>query len=404
MRVLLGLVAWLYSSLSADELDALRTWTSQEGTHLRATRIDSDPTTQTSRMRSEDGRIVTIPWSRLSTADQTRLRTQAAARPVNPQLTKTAQTSPAQFECKHVPMVTQKENFCVPASAAMIAGFHGIKTDQDQIAQLSSAGSASNKGTAPRDMLLAMSKLGFDGHSIFWKDKAQFDKNTLPTIRRALVNTGPIYISFRPGVFGESAHGCVITGYNDRRKEMFFHNPWGNQFKKDYSEVAVQGYGIVFIKPRKATPIASDAFIAKIQQSVPRFDGDFTSLTKRLNKPGQTANLVWCSRHDARDNERFAIDSARDDGRNILDLSFKRNAAVLIPYSPDGKTEKYYFVTRPPKGGASYMVREITEQGWGDPTLKPLGRLTREWATRLIMKKNTAPIWELPMIELSETK
>ena len=307
---------------------------------------------------------------------------------------------PTKFECTRVPMVTQKGNFCVPASAAMIAGFHGIKTDQDQIAQLSSEASISNEGTYPSDMSLAMGKLGFEGRTQRWEGEAEFNAIILPAIRRALVETGPIYISFRPGVFGSMGHGCIIVGYDDRRQEMSFHNPWGNQFKKDYSDVAVHGYGIVVFDPPRTAPIASDAFITQIQQSVPRFDGDLLTLANRLTQAGQPFELVWCSRRDTRDDKRFAVDTARRDGRKILELSFRRNPAVLIPASPDGKTTKYYFVTRPPTGGASYLVREITEQGWSDAALKTLGSLTREWATIFTITEQTESVWELPMIEL----
>lgn len=397
----------LSSTLSAEALNELRTWTSQDGNSLRATLLNSDASAQTARMRRDDGRIFTIAWSRLCTADQTLLREQnAAATPAakGEPAAKPTEALPSAFKLKRVPMVTQKENYCVPASATMIAGFHGIETDQDQVAQLSSEGSASSQGTYPSDMSLAMGKLGFDGRTLLWKGEADFNDKALPEIRHTLVNSGPIYISFRAGVFGDMGHGCVIIGYDDRREEMLFHNPWGNEFKKDYSEVAVQGYGVVFLDPPQAAPIASDAFIAAIQQNVPRFDGDFLTLTNRLIRAGQSVELVWCSRRDARDDKRFAVNTARHDGRKILNLAFRRNPAVLIPASPDGQTKKYYFVTRPPEGGASYMVREITEQGWSDETLKTLGSLTREWATVFNTPDQPQPVWELPMIELHEAR
>lgn len=307
---------------------------------------------------------------------------------------------PTKFECKRVPMVTQKGNFCVPASAAMIAGFHAIKTDQDQIAQLSSQASISNEGTYPSDMSLAMGKLGFDGRTLLWEGEAEFNATILPVIRHALVKTGPIYISFRPGVFGSMGHGCVIVGYDDRRQEMLFYNPWGNQFKKDYNVVALHGYGIVVFDPPRIAPPASADFVTQIQQRVPRFDGDFLTLANQLQQSEQSFELVWCSRRDTRNDKHFAVDTARRDGRKILELAFRRNPGVLIPASPNGKTTKYYFVTRPPQGGASYLVREITEQGWSDVALKTLGSLTREWATIFTITDQTEPLWELPMIEL----
>ncbi|WPJ95485.1 papain-like cysteine protease family protein [Coraliomargarita algicola] len=266
----------------------------------------------------------------------------------------TAQTSseelPDKVELKKVPMIRQKGNYCVPASAAMIAQFHGIKTDQDQVAELSSAMSANNQGTYPSDMLLAMEKLGFKGHALHWKSEEDFVRTALPQIRQALFETGPIYISFRPNVFGPMGHGCVIVGYNDRKEELLFNNPWGNQFEKSYQEVAREGYGIVFIEAPATAPIATDGFIEKIQSIVPKFHGDFLMLHQRLTQAGQPHDLVWCSRRDARTDSRFARDTARDDGRTILELAFERAPAVFIPLSQDGETQAYLFVTRPPEG------------------------------------------------------
>lgn len=297
-------------------------------------------------------------------------------------------------------MVQQKGNYCVPASAAMIAGFHGIKTDQDQLAELSSEMSASNQGTYPGDMLLAMQKLGFDGHTLHWEHEEAFIDDVLPQVRRALYQTGPIYISFRPNVFGSMGHGCVIVGYDDRKEELLFYNPWGNEFEKAYERVAIEAYGVVLIEAPNAVPIATEAFIARIRSLVPKFDGDFQALSTRLGRAEQAHDLVWCSRRDARDDKRFARDTARDDGRMILELAFERNPAVLIPYSEDGVTRSYLFVTRPPEGGARFLVRRIDQQGWNQAELQTLGSLTRNWATAFTIKEGGDPVWELPMIEL----
>ena len=98
-------------------------------------------------------------------------------------------------------MIQQKGNYCVPASAAMIAEFHDIKTNQEQLAELSSEMSANNLGTYPSDMILAMQKLGFVAHALHWEDQAVFTEKILPEIRRTLYETGPIYVSFRPNIF-----------------------------------------------------------------------------------------------------------------------------------------------------------------------------------------------------------
>jgi hypothetical protein len=307
--------------------------------------------------------------------------------------------APIKFELDRVPMVKQKGNFCVPASAAMIAGFHGIKTDQDQIAQLSSDASVNNQGTYPGDMVLAMKKLGFDGQPLFWSHAENFQTKVLPAIRESLLSRGPIYISFKPGVFGAMGHGCVIIGYDDRREELTFHNPWGNVFERKYDDVAHQAYGIVLIQAPLPSPIADQNFIERASEVVPRFEGDMIALSKHLAKHRIAHELVWCSRRDARVDKRFARDTARDEGRRILDLAFERHPAVLIPHSIDGETVKYQFVTRPPDGGARFLAREIDASGWGEPKQVTLGSLTRNWTTRFETSDGTE-LWELPMIEL----
>ena len=56
-------------------------------------------------------------------------------------------------------------------------------------------------------------------------------------------------------------------------------------------------------------------------------------------------------------------------------------------------------MTRPPEGGARFLVRNIDNQGWSKAQLQTLGSLTRNWATAFITNED-GPIWELPMIEL----
>ncbi|HKK18837.1 MAG TPA: papain-like cysteine protease family protein, partial [Opitutales bacterium] len=227
--------------LLASDLGEQKIWKSADGREISARILELDPDEETVKMRRSDGLVFSIGFDRFEKADAARLR-QAAKEQVEEAKQKSDASRsekperkplPEKFELKDVPMVRQKGNFCVPASAAMIAGFHGIDTDQDQIAFLSSAGSFNNQGTNPRDMFLAMKKLGFDGKALYWRKPGDFHKSVLPAIRRALVDEGPIYISFKAGVFGASGHGCIIIGYHDRKEELIFHNPWGNVFEKE---------------------------------------------------------------------------------------------------------------------------------------------------------------------------
>lgn len=371
--------------------------------------MEIDSTAKTVRMERDDGIRFTLDWDRLSEDDQKRLAAAITATQRAPgehiksiplAARTEEQTLPESFILKDVPMIVQKGNYCVPASAAMIAGFHDIKTDQDQVAELSSEMSANNEGTYPSDMLLAMEKLGFNGQALHWEDEVDFLKNALPEIRRALVNDGPVYVSFRPRVFGIMGHGCVIVGYNDRRGEIYFYNPWGNEFEKEYETLGLEGYGVVLIQPPTPAPVATDEFVTKIQGLIPIHDGNFLVLAHRLKQVNQAHELVWCSRRDARDDRNFARDTARDDGRKILELAFERNPAVLIPYSENGISTRYQFVTRPPEGGAQFLVRSIDQNGWSEPTLQTLGSLTRHWVTAFDASDSEEKVWELPMIEL----
>jgi len=394
----------LLPATQAEELSKLRIWQSEGGRKIEARVIEISAEKQTVDMQRADGMRFKLSWDRLSETDQTFLAKTATTTPAAEPIPEAAPAAKVELPVKHllkdVPMVTQKGNYCVPASATMIAGFHGIETDQDQVAELSSEMSASNEGTYPRDMLLAMEKLGFDGRSLRWNDDEDFTQTALPQIRRALFETGPIYISFRPNVFGSMGHGCVIVGYDDRKEELYFHHPWGNEFTKTYSRVGIDGYGVVFIEAPEPAPVATEAFIAKIESVVPIFDGNFLALSKRLERAGQVHELVWCSRRDARDDQRFARNTARDDGRMILELAFERNPAVIIPQSEDGETQKYLFVTRPPEGGARFLVRSINDRAWGKAELMTLGSLTRNWVTAFTVEDSDEKVWELPMIEL----
>lgn len=397
------------ATLSAEDIYKQQIWQSADGRAITAAVLELEADAKTVKMRRADGLVFTLEFEQFAVPDAQRLQSaalkqaQAAAAPP-PETAREAPPEtaalPERFECDDVPMVRQKGNFCVPASATMIAGFHGIETDQDQIAFLSSAGSFNNQGTNPHDMLLAMQKLGFVGKALYWKTPEDFQKDALPAIRDALVNQGPIYVSFRPGVFGESGHGCVIIGYHDRKEELTFHNPWGSVFTKKYEDVAVQAHGVVLIEAPEPAPIADEAFVQKTRAILPKFDRPLLELPQALSRGNLKHQLVWCSRRDARDDERFAINTARDDGRKILSLAFRRNPAVLLPHNKDGRTTKYLFVTRPPAGGARFMVREITEDGWSEPELATLGSLTRYWPTRIESNSDAGIIWELPMIEL----
>ncbi|CAI8263809.1 MAG: Uncharacterised protein [Opitutia bacterium UBA7350] len=389
---------------AVDEIHSMRIWNSDDGRSMEAKVLDAS-NLQAIRFRLHNGRLATIPITRLSKSDQVLLRSwderqKSTAKAIQSKTTKPTPL-PSKVLLKRVPMIQQFGNFCVPASAAMIANFHEVEVDQYQIAQLSSAESADNKGTYPSDMAAAIKKLGLSSRILFWNERDKFHEIVLPKIRESIVQEGPIYISFKPGVFGNMGHGCVVVGYDDRKEELLFHNPWGNEFELEYEAVAVQASGLVFIEPPKAFPVASDAMIEQFKKSIPTVKPNLEHLCQKLHQSEINFELIWCNRIDSMKDNKFAKDTAREEGRPMLKLAFRRNAAVIIPYSPRGKLTHFYLVTRAPRGGASYLARKIGPSGWSGPEIKTLGSLTREWST-LFKAKNGDEFWQLPLLEIME--
>ena len=413
-RSLLFFTLFLANISCGIEATQMREWTSNNGRTMQAKLINAK-NLEALQFTLKSGQKAQIPITRLSEEDATFIvkwqqSQESLHEPNDPDVKQSNENDavenakeklPRKFILKRMPMVVQFGNYCVPASAAMIANFHDLDVDQYQIAQLSSAGSAGNLGTFPRDMKLAMEKIGFTGKEEFWNNSNEFQQDILPQIKNALFREGPIYISFRPGVFGSMGHGCVIVGYDDRKAELHFHNPWGNTFEKTYAAVAVQSAGLVYIQAPKKSPVATDEKIIALQQKMPRTAGNLRDLYNTLKFQSISFDLIWCNRYDTLEDRSFADDTARRDGRLMLKLAFRRNPAVILPNSPKGETKSFYLDSRPPNGGAQYKVQEITPQGWGPAKLMTLGSLTREWPTLIENKSGERVLWQLPLIELA---
>ncbi|MGC6455676.1 MAG: C39 family peptidase [Coraliomargaritaceae bacterium] len=380
----------------------MRIWTSHDGRTMEARLIDASDL-ESLHFELKNGTKAKISISRLSEADADLVKVAHASKNTasldQPKQSPDPEELPRKHNLDDVPMVVQYGKFCVPASAAMIANYHDLDVDQYEIAQLSSSSSINNEGTYPRDMKLAMEKLGFEGEEIGWENSKQFADTILPRMKQELYQDRPIYISFKSGVFGPMGHGCVVVGYNERKEELYFHNPWGEKFEMEYSFVAGVARGIVTIKPvqavRPASPEELEAFTGKI----PKLEGGFNWLYSQILSHDIPSTIKWCNRYDTLSDRKFADDTARKEGRTMLKLAFRRNPAVLIPNSPKGRTQSWYLVTRPPEGGAQYSVQELRLDGWSQPELKTLGSLTREWPT-LLASSSGESYWRLPLVEL----
>lgn len=397
------------SAHAGEDFHELRTWKNKKGVEVSAKLVDFDQREKMVEIILTNGRTYHYPLVELSQEDQVFVSEylQSVTDPVETvedQPNEKKAELPDKFILRGVPMVTQAHNYCVPASATMIALFHGVKTDQDEVAKMSSSGSVNNQGTYPSDMVHAMEKLGFTGQMRRWKSRGEnvvekFIKTHLPFIKEGLFYDGPMYVSFNPGVFGDMGHGCVIIGYDDRKQKLVFHNPWGNEFEKDYDEFAVQAGGVARFTAPKPAERATEEYTAKVLSIIQEMPSSIDQLRQLLQRSGVTASISYNSRKDERGNQKFAEDTAKREGRKIMDLAMDRYNATIMPINEGEETVAYYYVRKPERGGARFEVRKFADGTWERMEEITLGRLVKKWPTLL---SHNPTHWDLPMIELTE--
>ncbi len=251
--------------------------------------------------------------------------------------------------------------------------------------------------------MLAMEKLGFECDSRGWDSdnitEEEFKQHVLPYIKESIAVDGPMYVSFNPGVFGDMGHGCVIIGYDDRKEELYFHNPWGNKFEKEYKDVAIEASGIVRIFAPKQVKSADAAFMANVISNITVFPESLEALESLLDAASIAYNTKMCNRRDETEDRRFAAQTAKKEGRKILDIALMRNPAIIIPRCDrKGKIEGYYYAIVSKETPSKFDVRELTQDGWQPEETLNLGNLLRNWTTLVQEKDIFQPdIWELPM-------
>ena len=327
-----------------------------------------------------------------------------------PQEEKTEESDelPSNFKFRDLPEVVQEGSYCVPACGAWIAKFHDIKTDQQEIAKLSSQGSMDNSGTNPLDMARALENFGFRYRPIINQHTAGdvdgFIAKTLPLFKEALVREGPMYISFKPGMFGANGHGCVVIGYSDTRNEMYFYNPWGQEFSQPYREVEKYTRNVIAFTPPKAMKdeAVDYAVLTKaLRQAIPNNAHDIMRLEAALHICGVSCKFVECNRRDLMDDEKKTERLALRESQKFIDLAMERVPAILIPQTDDEGITCYLFARKSPESKNKLLVQRINSQGWGDPELSSSKQLIRSWTTPV--DANGKTLWMLPMFEFSGT-
>lgn len=313
-------------------------------------------------------------------------------------------SGPQRFELKNVPMIKQETNYCVPASATMIARFHGIRTTQHQLAHLSSSASRQHKGTWSGDMANAMESLGFFSQTRLWADLGEkadfkrFETDIMPFIRASLRQDGPLYVSFKPGVYGNRGHGCVIVGYNDHGQgEIYIHNPAGKRETYYFQDFSRKAHEVV--RFHWQPPVSGDAVALEnqIMAALHRPPVDLTDAMKLLRAAGLKPALRLHGRRDRRD-DRFETERwALAQGHRVVESTLAHHPVCLIPVGRDGRIVGWYLIRRE-REDPKPIVRPFGIQGWGEPGRPSLDSLFKTWSTPVNVPGEVA--WDMPIIEL----
>lgn len=313
-------------------------------------------------------------------------------------------SAPPRFELKNVPLVKQDGSYCVPASAAMIANFHNLRITQAQLANLSSDASRQHKGTWSGDMANAMEMLGFLSETRLWadldtdKDFARFERDVLPFIRASLQQDGPLYVSFKPGVYGTSGHGCVIVGYNDRGKgELSIHNPWGKRETYDYRDFSRKAQEVV--RFRWQSPAAGDsaALEKSVMDALHRMPVDLTDAMNLLRAAGLKPALRLHGRRDRRD-DRFEIERwSLAQGFRVIKSTLAHHPLCLIPVGRDDRIIGWYLLRNDADNPAP-LVRPRGVKGWSEAARLPADTVFKTWSTSVNIPGELN--WDMPLIEL----
>ncbi len=311
---------------------------------------------------------------------------------------------PARVDLKNVLLEKQEGSYCVPASAAMVADYHGVNITQKQIAHLSSTDSRQHRGTWSADMKDAMGALGFHSETRLWHDTgaktdyARFTREILPFIRQSLLKDGPLYVSFKAGVYGSGGHGCVIVGYNDAGDgTLEIHNPWGTRERYRYRDFSLKAHEAVRFHLPPPVKGDSAALEAKALAALRRSPVDVTDAMRLLKNAGLRPVLRFHARNDRRDDRNEVLRWSLAQGPRIIAATLDRHQGCLIPIARENGIVGWHFLRLDP-GNPAPLVRSRSAQGWTEASRPPLDTLLNSWSVPLNVLGAFA--WDMPLIEL----
>jgi tetratricopeptide (TPR) repeat protein len=184
---------------------------------------------------------------------------------------------PSTYQIQNVPFVEQSENYCGPATLAMVAGFAGLNTSLDALGPMMFT--PGKKGTLQSDFVGAARRLGFVAIQVY----------SLRALLTEVSHDHPVVVLENLGSSANPIwHYAVLHGYDLSREELTFHSGPDQNFKLELSQFervwkGSDDWALVVLKPGLLPVTASQpATLAA------------ASALERIEKP-EAARLVYQS-------------------------------------------------------------------------------------------------------------
>lgn len=129
------------------------------------------------------------------------------------------------FQIPYVPFIEQKDDFCGPASLAMVMNFYGVKVSQEEIAK--EIYSPELKGSLSMDLVLYPIKKGFE---------TEMYNGNLDDLKEKIRAMFPLIVSVKERGDRDRTHYMVVWGYDDRSKSVFAHSGRKERVVMGYDE------------------------------------------------------------------------------------------------------------------------------------------------------------------------
>lgn len=148
------------------------------------------------------------------------------------------------FKIDNVPFIAQKDNYCGPASLAMVMNYYRVDISQDEIAK--EIYEPGIKGTLSMQLVLYPIQKGFE---------AKVYNGNFEDLKEKIRAWFPVIVSVKEDVH-DKAHYMVVWGYDEWDKYLFVHSGSKEALKIEYSKFmkmwGESNYLTFWIYPKRA--------------------------------------------------------------------------------------------------------------------------------------------------------